>query len=221
MGYLLGLGCDSSIKLNNAVFYDFVHVGVHFLSALISDNFGRKTTFLVATVLGLVGGCVSLMKLDYTTIVIGGTFKCYVAKRLDSKSNSRYNWFYSNVYTYMAEIMGGRLRVIFTSSAYASNSMTRVVVNVLSIWFNHYTFYVYFCIVSIAVCSVSDFYFLESPFYFYKQIISSNFTCVWSECASASFLQRSSRWPGQSCSRNSSIARTWSSKIKTANCYPR
>ena len=72
MGYLLGLACESSIKLNNAVFYAISLTALFaFVSSVMSDNLGRKNTFFVVSVVGAIGAVVSLARLDYDYIVAG------------------------------------------------------------------------------------------------------------------------------------------------------
>lgn len=73
------------------------------------------------------------------------------------------------MYTYINEIMGGRLRLIFSGIAYGVIGLSGIMVNVLSIKFNHYRFYVYFSTIGIVLTSLLYYYFLESPFYLYKQ----------------------------------------------------
>ena len=80
-----------------------------------------------------------------------------------------YTLYFTNVYTYIGEVVGGKLRVIFTSLAFCTNSVCAISINLVSIEYNHYSFYIYSYAICLALGSLSYFYFVESPFYLYKQ----------------------------------------------------
>lgn len=76
--------------------------------------------------------------------------------------------FFSNMYTYMNEILGGRLRLLFPSFSFALYSLGGVFVSLASIWLTGYRAQLYLSLCSTLAASAFFFYFLESPFYLYK-----------------------------------------------------
>lgn len=72
------------------------------------------------------------------------------------------------MYTYTAEIMSGKMRVIFNGLAFACGGVSGVFVNLVSLKINHYKFYIYLNGGGILVTSLFYLYLLESPFYYYK-----------------------------------------------------
>ena len=73
------------------------------------------------------------------------------------------------MYVYSSEIIGGNLRTKFISWNYTFYAMGGVFVNLISIKFNFYKFYIYLSGLSVLICSVFYFYLIETPFYYYKK----------------------------------------------------
>ena len=65
--------------------------------------------------------------------------------------------------------MGGRLKNLFNSAMYLMFGLGGIFVNVISIWFNSYKFYLWLNLACVLVSSLAYFYFIESPFYYHKK----------------------------------------------------
>lgn len=75
----------------------------------------------------------------------------------------------SNSYTYMNEILGEKLRDIYSPVVLVCFGLAGISVNLISIKVDHFSFYIYCSLISIAVTFPFYFYIVESPFYLYKQ----------------------------------------------------
>lgn len=60
------------MKGNTAIFITLSLPAVFlFLATLLNDNFGRKNTYFVSSIISVLGAVISLVKLEYHMIVFG------------------------------------------------------------------------------------------------------------------------------------------------------
>ena len=79
--------------------------------------------------------------------------------------------------------MGGTLRLMFTGMAFGSLGLSGLFINLISMRFSVYSFYIYMSMISLLVTNVCYLYFVESPFYFYKQRdIKKLYQCLMTIC---------------------------------------
>ena len=152
------------------------------LISLLSDNLGRKKTFIIVSCITLVFSLLSIFSHNLYLIVFGMTvqFLC----RWDGSSIIKGNpWFYTNMYTYASEMLGDRLRVIFQPIGFGFYGLGGILVNLLAIWINDYRFFIVLSTISILLLSLPYFYFIETPFFFYKtRNVEKLYECLVSIC---------------------------------------
>ena len=71
--------------------------------------------------------------------------------------------------TFINESIGGNMRIKLNAISFIFYSGAGVFLNLVSIYINRYTFYLTLCLVLFSLSSISYFFFLETPFYFYKK----------------------------------------------------
>ena len=77
--------------------------------------------------------------------------------------------FASNVHTYINEILGGTLRIVFPSMCFVCYSLSGVMINLISIKMTNYRNLIYLNLFGVLGGTVVLFFFIESPFYLYKK----------------------------------------------------
>ena len=73
------------------------------------------------------------------------------------------------MYIYSSEILGGNMQKRFVALSFVGYVFGGVFANIFSMKWNHYSYYFYGNGGFTLLFSVSFFYFLETPFFFYKQ----------------------------------------------------
>lgn len=79
------------------------------------------------------------------------------------------NLFLSNLYLYNSEIFRKDMRKRIYALCFVWFDVATVAVNLVSPWFNHYKFYIAANCLGVLGLSFCYYYFVESPFYYFKQ----------------------------------------------------
>lgn len=71
--------------------------------------------------------------------------------------------------TFINESIGGNLRIRLNAFSFVFYSMSGIFVNFSSIFINYYSYYIWVSFITFTLSSLAYFYFLETPFYYYKK----------------------------------------------------
>ena len=130
---------------------------VAFLFGMTSDQIGRRKVFIASYFLTIAGVLVALAAPSLPIIVLGNVL-----------SWSGMDTFFSMVYIYCNEVIGGSLRSKSNGFLFLSWGLGEIMVNVLNIWITHYKVNFLLQFATIALLGLTYFFLQESPYVLYK-----------------------------------------------------
>lgn len=137
----------------------FVFLGgfIAFVFGVLSDVIGRRRVFLFAWLFSVVGTFVAIVSSSLTFVVIGNVF-----------SWAGMDMFFSMVFVYTNEIIGGNLRSRSNAILFFFWGFGEIVINLVNIGISNYKTNFIIQFISLFILGLGLYYIKESPYVLYK-----------------------------------------------------